>query len=76
MKQPTVKEEIERLGSLDKRMRASLSRCTDEQVEFFNKLFGAVDDVTIDKLITAVFLCERTERKNVEDGTLSDLFRS
>lgn len=41
-----------------------LEQCTDEQVLTFDRLYGPVDDIPIERINEAIRLCERTIAKN------------
>lgn len=58
-----VKKEVERFERTLLENRLSL--CTEKQVAFFKKIYP--DGVPESKLISAIDLCDRTIRKNIEN---------
>lgn len=49
-------------------LRALLIQCTDEQIKFFNRLYGSIETITQEKTLTAIRQCERTIALNAEKG--------
>jgi hypothetical protein len=62
---------VELVEAFKRKMLAKrLSWCTKAQQEFFHKLYPK--GVPEDKLISAIDLCERTIKKNIEDKSRLD----
>jgi hypothetical protein len=45
-------------------IRELLSRCTNEQVDFFNRMYGSIDDIPEEKMRHAYSQCKTTVHKN------------
>ena len=49
-------------------LREKLNKCTQKQIDFFNRMYGSVDKIPFEKMIRAEEQIDRTLEKNNATG--------
>ena len=63
-----MSETLKRIDDFKKeQLRLLLNQCTSEQINFFNRMYGSIDEIKQEKILHAIRQCERQIEKNKEE---------